>query len=433
MRRNIVSLGADQLSYEIRGIVGFAKKIERFGQKISWENVGDPVNKGEKIPTWIKNIIKDIVDDDLSWGYSPTKGIDKTREFLALIANREGNNRLNREDIVFFNGLGDAISKVYSLLNSNARVIGPSPAYPTHSSAEGAHSNYEQITYKLDPKNNWIPDIEDLRFKVKYNNGIAGILIINPDNPTGMVYPRKVLEEIIAIAREYDLFLISDEIYCKLVYNGGEMVSLSELINGDIPTIIMKGISKEFPWPGGRCGWIEVYNKDRDENFARFFKSIVDSKMLEVCSTTLPQMAIPKIFTNPKYQNYIEERNKVFERRSNLVYNLLKDVPGIIVNKTQGAFYTSIVFEKDVLNVNQKLKIENPNIETYVKSQLEGLSLDKRFVYYLLGSCGICVVPLSSFCSDLQGFRITLLEEDWNKFQWIFKTLKEKIEEYLSS
>jgi aspartate/methionine/tyrosine aminotransferase len=435
MRRNIVIDGADQLTYEIRGIVNFAKEIEKEGQEIYWENVGDPVEKGQEIPIWMKEIVKNLVDNNLTWAYSPTKGLLETRKYLAEKVNKRKNAYLDPENIVFFNGLGDAISKVYSLLRRQARVISPNPSYPTHSSAEAAHSGYEPITYNLDPKNNWLPDLKDLELKVKYNDSIVGILIINPDNPTGMVYPEETLKKIVELAKKYNLFLISDEIYHDLTYNNKKAISISDLIE-DVPTIIMKGISKELPWPGSRCGWVEFYNVDKDENFKRYVKSIVDSKMLEVCSTTLPQAAIPEIYSHPNYELFRKERTNEIEKRANYIYEELKNVNGIIVNKTYGAFYTSIIFEKEKLTKTQKLHIFNENVKRKVEKKINennNQSLDFNFVYYLLGATGICVVPISSFASDLLGFRITLLEKDFEKFKKNVKILKEKIIEYLNS
>ncbi|HET7318047.1 MAG TPA: pyridoxal phosphate-dependent aminotransferase, partial [Nitrospirota bacterium] len=259
MRNNIVSLGADELKYEIREIVAVAKEFARLGIEINWENIGDPVQKGEKLPDWIKEIITGMMKEDLTYAYSPTKGLDATREYLAQKANKNGGVKITKEDIIFFNGLGDAISKVYGQLRKEYRVIGPSPAYSTHSSAEASHAGSEYVSYRLDPDNHWYPDLTDLRMKVKYNPSISGILVINPDNPTGAVYPREVLLEIVAIAREYDLFVVCDEIYINLTYNGTKAVPLADVING-VCGISMKGISKELPWPGARCGWIEVYN-----------------------------------------------------------------------------------------------------------------------------------------------------------------------------
>ena len=432
MRNNIVSFGADELKYEIREIVAVAKEFGKLGIEINWENIGDPVQKGEKLPDWIKDLIIGTMKDDLTYAYSPTKGLDATREYLAQRANRNGGVKITREDIIFFNGLGDAISKVYGQLRKEYRVIGPSPAYSTHSSAEASHAGSEYISYRLDPHNLWYPDLNDLRMKVKYNPSISGILVINPDNPTGAVYPREVLVEIVAIAREYDLFVVCDEIYINLAYNGKKSVPLADVING-VCGISMKGISKELPWPGARCGWIEVYNADKDPVFAKYIKSIVDDKMLEVCSTTLPQKVIPTVMGDPRYEKHIAHRNAMYEKRSRIAYDLLKDIPGIIVNRTNGAFYMTVMFRDNVLLQSQKLAVANSSAREKVEQLVKDVALDKRFVYYLLAATGICVVPLTGFNCDLQGFRVTLLESDDEKFEWIFKVLRDKISEYLQS
>ena len=433
MRNNIVHQGAGELTYEIRGIVEVAEKIKSLGQEIYWENIGDPVAKGYQIPDWIKDVVKKAIDDNKSFAYNPTKGLLSTREFLAKRRNEKGGVKITVEDICFFNGLGDAISKVYTYLKKEARVIGPSPAYSTHSSAEGTHAGYPHITYNLLPEKNWLPDLQDLRNKIKYNPAISGILIINPDNPTGMVYPKKVLEEMVRIAKEYDLFIVSDEIYCNVAHDQRKMIALAEII-GDVPGIAMKGISKEFPWPGSRCGWIEIYNKDKDEVFAKYVKSIVNAKMLEVCSTTLPQSVIPVIMSDPRYESHLEERRKFYKKRAGMAFEILKKVQGIISPKAAGAFYVSTVFKDGVLNGKQTLKIKNDKVRKFVEEKTaNGVSPDKRFVYYLMGATGICVVPLSGFNCNLQGFRATLLESDDSKFKWIFETLAEKISEYLKN
>ena len=266
MRRNIVHGGAGSLTYAIREIVQVGYRFRDLGMKITWENIGDPVQKGEAIAPWIREILHDVVDQDLSWGYCDTAGVPATRQFLADEVNRRGGARVTPDDIFFFNGIGDAVAKVYGFLRREARIIGPTPAYSTHSSAEAAHSGYEHLTYELDPYNKWMPDLDDLRMKVKYNDSITGILLINPDNPTGAVYPREVLEGMVGIAREFGLFLIADEIYAHIVYNGNRTLHLSEVI-ADTCGIVMRGISKEFPWPGSRCGWIEILNRDKDAMF----------------------------------------------------------------------------------------------------------------------------------------------------------------------
>jgi aspartate/methionine/tyrosine aminotransferase len=434
MRNNIVHIGARELTYEIRAIVGVAEELNRLGIKTNMENIGDPVAKGETIPLWIKEIVSDLVMQDCSYGYCATKGLLETRQFLADATNSRGFTQITAEDIIFFNGLGDAIQKVYGMLRRESRVLGPSPAYSTHSSAEGAHAGQSPVTYRLDPDNHWYPDMDDLRQSIKYNPAISSILIINPDNPTGAVYPERILKEIISLCEEYDLFLICDEIYHNLCYNGTWTRPISDLI-GDRPAISLRGISKEIPWPGARCGWMEVYNADKDDVFKRYIESILNSKMVEVCSTTLPQKAIPRILSHPQYPVYLDERRNRYERYSNIAYDLLKDVPGLKVNRTNGAFYMSVAFEEGRLNPQQTLPIENDKVRELVEQLVGGpkTAVDKRFVYYLLASTGICVVPLSSFCTAERGFRVTLLERDEEEFIKVFKTIAEAITAYLNS
>ncbi|VAW39815.1 Alanine transaminase [hydrothermal vent metagenome] len=435
MRTDILHIGAGELTYEIRNIVNVGMKLQGLGVNVNWENIGDPVAKGERIPSWMKDIVADAVRDDSTYGYCPTKGILSTREFIAAETNKLGGAQIDPEDILFFNGLGDAISKVFGFLRSTARVIVPSPSYTTHSSAEAAHAGDRPVTYILDPNYSWYPDLENLENHIKYNPAVAGILIINPDNPTGAVYPEEVLRAIVYIAEKNDLFIICDEVYQHMTYNGTRSVPLCTVLGDTVPAICMRGISKEMPWPGGRCGWIEVYNGHRDAMFEKYIQSILNSKMVEVCSTTLPQRVLPRILKHPDFPRYLDERIRRYEKFSNIAYDILREVKGILVNRTNGAFYMSVVFQNGFLNHEQNLPIDNEEVRTTVEALVSGrnVGLDKRFVYYLLASTGVCVVPLSSFATELQGFRITLLERDEQEFTRIFKTIARSIEQYLVS
>ena len=432
MRRDIVHEGAEQLTYEIREIVGVAQQLQKLGVEITWENIGDPIEKGEQMPQWIKDVIAELVTIDKTYGYVGTQGVPETRAFLADKVNERDGCEITADDIIFFNGLGDAVAKIFGFLKREARVIGPSPAYSTHSSAEAAHSGYEHLTYELDPKNNWMPDIEDLENKVKYNDSIAGILLINPDNPTGAVYPRQILEEIVDVARKYKLFVICDEIYAHIVFNGAKTVHLSEVI-GDVPGMALRGISKEFPWPGSRCGWLEVFNKEGHPRFGRYVKSLINAKMLEVCSTSLPQYAIPRIMGDDRYIEHLDRRKKMFEERAAQASQIFQAVEGINMVPPQGAFYLSVLFDDDVLNNDQKLPVDDDNVREFIENKVEDVEVDKRFVYYLLASTGICVVPLTGFCCDRKGFRVTLLECDDEKRKWTWDKIASSIKIYLAS
>jgi aspartate/methionine/tyrosine aminotransferase len=456
MRRNIVHPGAGKLKYEIREIVAFAREISaRWNIPIQWENIGDPVKKGEPIAPWIKDIVRETVLDDFSYAYSDTEGVPEAREFLAAQANKRKKNsagegasgspdsteeavdpaRISAADVLFFNGLGDAVAKVFGFLRREARVLGPSPAYSTLSSAEAAHSGYEHLTYRLDPGKNWMPDMTDVELKVKYNDSIAGILLINPDNPTGAVYPVEVLREFVRIAKAYGLFLICDETYANIVYGGAKTAALSQVI-GSVPGLALRSLSKEIPWPGARCGWVEVYNRRADHRFDTYVRSLVDSKRLEVCSTTLPQLCIAPIMGDSRYPAHLERRAEMFNQRACEAWGAFEGIPGVTLIKPRGALYATAIFDREILDGcsrERSLPVKDAALAEFIRENTAALAPDKRFVYWLLASTGVCVVPLSGFASELPGFRFTLLEYDDAKRREIFKTLGEASRAYLES
>ncbi|MCA9363890.1 pyridoxal phosphate-dependent aminotransferase [Candidatus Kaiserbacteria bacterium] len=434
MRQSIVHPGAENLKYEIREIVEIAKRFNDLGVPIVWENIGDPVGKGEQVPDWIREHLIAAMHEDNVYGYSPTKGLLSTREYIAYERNIEGGIQITPGDILFFNGLGDAISKLYRNLHKDARIIGPNPAYPTHSSAEAAHADSAHITYSLDPQNGWKPDLNEMEEKIVQDPNIVGILIVNPDNPTGFVYDIPTMERIVTLAQKYDLFIISDEIYSNLVYGEVSYKKLAGVI-GDVPGIGMRGISKEFPWPGARCGWIEFYNRDKDPLFNQYTQAIIDSKMLEVCSTTLPQRTIPTVMKDERYFPYLKDRCSAYKEKALIAKKIFSEVPELIVEIPDGAFYMTAVFRDGSLTTSQTLAIENDAVRGEVeKLTLYDMALDKRFVYYLLGATGICVVPMTTgFNATCNGFRFTLLEPDVEKFTEIMGTIRDAVVGYLKS
>ena len=422
MRKNILLPGHKELKYIIREIVEVAKKVEKY-KPIYRENIWDPVEKWEKIPTWMKEIIKNACDKDEVYGYSPTRWHKKAIDYII-----SKNPNLTENDIIFFNGIWDAISKIYKALSFDSRIIWPNPAYPTHSSSEAAHANSFHLTYKLDPNNNWYPDLEELENKVKYNPNIVWILVINPDNPTGAVFPKEILKEFVKIAKKYNLFLIFDEIYEKLVYDKANKVNLSDIIE-DVPGISMKWISKDLPWPGGRCWRIEVYNQDKDENFRQFVKTLLAAKMVEVCSTTLPQYVLPDIYESEEYKKYLEKRIEKYKKRADLAYEILNNTPWLKVIKPKWVFYLTVIF--DDIDKNKQIKISDPEIKKIIHSNIESTSrFDEKFCLWLLGETGVCVVPLSGFNTDIEGFRMTLLEEDEDRFRKILTLIKKYVTNY---
>lgn len=432
MRTPIVHPGAGELHYEIRAIVDLARKVEALGTTITWENIGDPVAKGEPVPEWIKAIVSEEALRQASYAYSPTRGLLATREYIAYERNLEVPIGLRPDDILFFNGLGDAISKIYGQLHPDARVIGPNPAYPTHSSAEAAHAGKSHLTYTLDPDNGWKPDLLDLEAKLQTHPEIAGIIIINPDNPTGYVYTEETLKAIVSLAKKYNLFIVSDEIYSNLAFKDSGFVKLATVI-GDVPGIAMRGISKEFPWPGGRCGWIEFYNRKSDVDFDRYAESLINAKMLEVCSTTLPQLVLPRVMQDARYYPYLASRTARYEKRASLAKEILSVIPELTIHAAKGAFYMTPVFKAGALKEGQSLSLSS-EARAVIAPKLEGATLDQRFAYELLAATGICIVPLSSgFNATRYGFRFTLLEPDEAKFVDTLTIIARFVRTYLDS
>jgi aspartate/methionine/tyrosine aminotransferase len=248
------------------------------------------------------------------------------------------------------------------------------------------------------------------------------------------VYPPETMKKFVALAKKYKLFIISDEIYSNLVYDGVEYQKLAAFID-DVPGIAMRGVSKEFPWPGGRCGWVEFYNRDKDADFDKYCKSLIDAKMLEVCSTTLPQRLIPTIMQDERYYPYLKERTAKYAAMADTATAILGEISELIIHKPQGAFYMTVVFKDGALKDGQKLSISNSEVGKYVESIITAdFSHDKRFVYYLLAATGICVVPLmSGFNSTYYGFRFTLLQPDTELFEQQIQILKTAIRAYLDS
>ena len=140
------------MRYEIREIVNVAKQLEVQGLNINWENIGDPIQRGHEIPNWVRDLIKDSLKENQTFSYVPSQGYLPTREFLAEYTNKRGGAQITSEDLLFFNGLGDAISTLYQCLDSEARVLIPSPVYSTHGSFEKLHTaNKPVLTYELNP------------------------------------------------------------------------------------------------------------------------------------------------------------------------------------------------------------------------------------------------------------------------------------------
>ena len=386
MRQNLLRADNKLLNYPIREVVTIGKTLEKLGNlSMIWENIGDPITAGEKMPEWIKDIVHKHSVTDKVFAYTDTRGYLPTREFV--LKNFSNEKICTVDDILFFNGLGEAINKVINNLPREARILVPSPTYPSHATAEAMHAGCSFISYDLDPANDWEPNLEEIENKVKYNDQIVAILVINPNNPTGRVFKRETLEAIVKIAKDHDCFLIFDEIYHSMVFDGVENVLLHEII-GDVPGISMKGISKDVPWPGSRCGWIEVYNSEKDQEFQDFINMILLAKMLEVCSTTLPQVVLPYIYSAPEFKGYLQGRIEKYHRRAEQAVAFFEQIPQVRVSMPGGVFY----FVVELLELpRSQLSATTKASRLYLNDLLakKEVAPDFQFTYELMASEGV--------------------------------------------
>ncbi|QQR55091.1 pyridoxal phosphate-dependent aminotransferase [Candidatus Peregrinibacteria bacterium] len=440
MRHSLVHPSAHLLRYEIREIVDFVQRLTELDPslKIENENIGDPIAKGWPVPTFMKELIKEEVDKpgDLVFGYTHSRGAIPVRKWIADYSRRfSPNSELDYEDVLITSGLGAAISMMYQMLPKGARILQPSPAYPTHGAFESFSEGEEALTYKLDPEKGWEPDLADMENQIVQHPEVAGILIINPNNPTGAIYSAETLEKIVQLAEKYQLMILSDEIYFRMIYNAYVFPQITEIAKNRVPLIVMRGLSKDVPWPGGRSGWVEFHNVNLDADFKKYADSVKRRALLEVCSTHLPQVVMPRVYDHPEFAGWLKQNNELLERNSRVITEKLSTVKGLKVNPANGAFYMMPIFEDGVLKAHQSLPIANEELRKFVEEKTADpdMALDKRFVYYLVASTGICVVPATGFFSPYYGFRVTTLTRDPQRLDAIYATLAKAIEAYLGS
>ena len=417
-----------EMRYEIREIVTVATQLEEAGLDITWENIGDPVQRGHQVPDWIRDIIKDSLNHNESYAYVPSQGNLKTRKFLASQTNKRSGAKISENDILFFNGLGDAISTLYQCLNPYSRVLIPSPVYSTHGAFERFHApDKSAITYELDPLKGWKPDLADIEYKLSKHPEIIALLLVNPDNPTGTVHDYNVLLEISSLAKKYNVCLIVDEVYAQVVW-GNKHTYLSEFCN-QTPAISLQGISKDLPWPGARCGWMEFYNRKANPQFNKLVEALIRMKTMEVCSTSLPQVVIPEIMSHKKYKDHLVSRSTRLKLRASQLNKSLKNCTGLIPSRVDGSLFGMLIIDHNCFS-KVTLPPINSKYSRILERHLNSSSLDRMFVYYLLATTGICAVPLSSFHTHWQGLRITLLEQDESKFEWICHKIQQAFEKF---
>ncbi len=387
------------IAYAIRDIVVLASQIAESGKKMLYLNIGDPNPYGHQTPRALIEAIYDAMLKNHN-GYSPSSGIPSAIESIRKDAENKGIR--NILDIFITHGASEAIEIcLTALVNPGENVLIPEPGYPLYSAIQ---SKLELVAnpYYLDESNGWQPDIDDIKSKI--NNKTRAIVLINPNNPTGAVFSKEILNEITKLALEHNLVVFADEIYDKLIFDNATHISIASL-SEDLACITFSGLSKNFIAPGFRIGWGVV--SGRKEQLSEYIEAINKILRARLCANHPIQYAIPVALDGD--QSHLIELNKKLEFRANLVQSKIEKIEGITLIKPRGAFYAF------------------PSID---------VQDDNHFAIELMKETGVVIVPGKGFGQKpgTNHFRIVILpseeilSEAFDLIAEFYKHYKEKYE-----
>ena len=345
MRNFEKSSKLDHVLYDVRGpVVEEASRMEENGMEIMKLNIGNPAPFGFSAP---EEVILDMMSSvRSSQGYSDSRGVFSARKAIMQYCQLKEIPNVSMNDSYTGNGVSELINLcMQALLNDGDEILIPSPDYPLWTGT-ATLAGGKAVHYICDEQSSWYPDIEDMKSKI--TDRTKGIVIINPNNPTGALYPREILEQIADLAREHDLILFSDEIYDRLVFDGQEHISIASLAP-DRFCITFNGLSKSHMVAGFRAGWMVLSGpKDHAKGYIEGIRMLSNMRL---CSNVPAQSIIQTCLGGyQSVREYIRPGGRIYEQRE-AVYRALKEIPGISVVKPQAAFYIFPKIDVEKFNI----------------------------------------------------------------------------------
>lgn len=333
MRKFEKSTKLDNVCYDIRGpVMDEANRMIAEGVNVLKLNIGNPAPHGFHAPDEvIKDMAYNLRDTE---GYSDSKGLFSARKAIMQYCQLKHIPNVSIDDIYTGNGVSELITmSMQGLLNPGDEILVPMPDYPLWT-ASVTLAGGTAVHYLCDEQADWYPDIDDMRSKITPNT--KGIVVINPNNPTGALYPKAVLEEIVQLARENDLILFADEIYDRLVMDGEEHVALASLAP-DLLTISFNGLSKSHRVAGYRIGWMCLCGDK--SNAKGYIEGLNLLSSMRLCSNVPAQSIVQTSLGGTQSSDeLLLPGGRIYEQRE-FIYNALKDIPGVSVVKPKAAFY----------------------------------------------------------------------------------------------
>ena len=323
----------DNVLYDIRGpIMEAARKMEEEGQKIIKLNIGNLAPFGFDAPEEIQqDMIRNLPD---SAGYSDSKGIFAARKAVMHYTQQKGIKGVTLDDIYLGNGASDLIvMALNALLDDGDELLVPAPDYPLWTAATTL-SGGTPVHYLCDESNGWMPDLEDMRRKITPRT--KGIVVINPNNPTGALYSETLLREIVALARAHGLVLLSDEVYDKILYEDAQHTALASL-STDVLTLTFNSLSKSYRSCGYRAGWLVVSGNKTD---ARDYIEGLDMLAnMRLCANVPGQWAVQTALGGYQSINELIRDGGRLRKQRDLAYELVTAIPGVTCVKPEAALY----------------------------------------------------------------------------------------------
>lgn len=333
MRRFKKSSKLDHVLYDVRGpVLDEATRMEERGTHVLKLNIGNPAPFGFRTPDEVVyDMSRQLPECE---GYSESQGLFSARKAIMQYAQLKQIPHVTMDDIYTGNGASELINMSMSaLLDDGDEILIPSPDYPLWT-ASATLAGGKAVHYICDEQSNWYPDIDDMRKKI--NSRTKALVIINPNNPTGALYPREVLQQIVDLAREHQLIIFSDEIYDRLVMDGLEHISIASLAP-DLFCVTFSGLSKSHMIAGYRIGWMILSgNKQIASDYIEGIKMLSNMRL---CSNVPAQSIVQTALGgHQSVESYIVPGGRIYEQRE-YIYHALTDIPGITAVKPQAAFY----------------------------------------------------------------------------------------------
>lgn len=351
MRKIKKSHKLDSVCYDIRGPVHReARHLEEEGHKILKLNIGNPAPFGFDAP---EEIVQDMIYNvPVSQGYSDSRGLFSGRKAVMQYCQQKGIGNVDIDDVYLGNGASELIvMSMQALINNGDEVLIPAPDYPLWTAAVSL-SGGNPIHYMCDEASDWYPDIDDI--KAKITDKTRGIVIINPNNPTGAVYPQEILQSIIDIARQHDLIIFSDEIYDKILYDDAKHYSTASLCD-DVFCITYNGLSKAYRVAGFRAGWMVISgNKGHASDYIEGIELLASMRL---CSNVPGQHAIQTALGGYQSINELIAPDGRLCLQRNMAYEMLNDIPGISCVKPKGAMYIFARMDQSRFNISNDEKM----------------------------------------------------------------------------